>query len=71
MPYKIIHKQIGWRTNSLRGYSRPKFGHVLTNKAIEYISPLARRTKSREAIKLLIALALVVIALILFDALSG
>jgi hypothetical protein len=67
MPYKIIHKQIGWRNSPLRGYSRPKFGHVLTTKAAEFVSPLSKRAKSKEAFKLIAALLLVSVFLILMD----
>jgi len=67
MPYKITFRQTGWRTNSLRGYSRPKFGHVLSEKAAEFTAPLAKRTSTREVLKVLIWLVLVVLALSLND----
>lgn len=67
MPLKINYKRIGWSNNSLRGYSRPKMGHVLSRVAAEYKNPLARRAHTRRVIELMLIFAGIVVLLLIAD----
>lgn len=67
MPLKITYKKIGWTNNSLRGYSRPKMGHVLSRIAAEYKDPLARRAQTRKVIELMLIFVGIVVLLLIAD----
>jgi hypothetical protein len=67
MPLKITFKQTGWRVNSLRGYCRPKFNHVLSRTSAEFKTALSGRRSSRQVLLILITLLAVVGVLVIYD----
>ena len=69
MPLKISYRQVGWRNNPLRGFSRPKMAHILSRNAAQYTAPLDKRTKTREVMKALYVLILTAVFLIIMDSL--